>query len=219
MGVFEIVGPVMIGPSSSHTAGAARLGHLARLLLDDVPVEANLIFYGSFAKTYRGHGTDRACVAGLLGWGPDDPRLREALELAPGLGLTVHIETSEEDAGHPNTVRFRLRGASGKESEMLGVSLGGGRIQMRQLDGYAVDLDGSNHTLVTVHRDRPGIVAYVSRLLADRNVNISAMRLFRKERHQLAMMFIETDTAVPEEVLSMVAEHPAIDRVRVMPPV
>lgn len=219
MGVFDIVGPIMVGPSSSHTAGAARLGHLARKLLHDEPTEAVLTFYGSFAKTYRGHGTDRACVAGLLGWAPDDLRLREALELAPTLGLSVQIVASEEDVGHPNTVRFQLRGRNGTVSEMVGISIGGGRIRMVELDGYAVDLDGINHTLVTIHRDKPGIVAYVSRLLADRGINISAMRVFRKERNQLAMMFIETDTAVPDSVLKMVAVHPAIDQVREMAPV
>lgn len=219
MGVFDIIGPVMIGPSSSHTAGAARLGRLARYLLGESPIKAEITFYGSFAQTYRGHGTDRACVAGLLGWTPDDPRLRDALTMAPELGLQVMIAASAAETEHPNTVRFRLTGGSGKVRELMGVSTGGGRIRMREFDGYSVDLDGSSHTLLTRHNDRPGIVAFVSQILALQDINISAMRLFRQERKRLAMMFIETDTPVANATLAEIAAHPAIEVVRTFPPV
>ena len=219
MGVFDIIGPVMIGPSSSHTAGAARLGRLVRYLLGEKPVRVVLTFYGSFAQTYRGHGTDRACVAGLLGWAPDDPRLREALELASSEGLEVTITTSDEDAMHPNTARFEVTGESGAQHEYVGISTGGGRIRLLEIDKHSVDLDGASDTLVTVHHDRPGIVAFVSRILADAGVNISAMRLYRKERHQAAQMFIETDTPVGDELLAHIGENEAIDSVRVFPPV
>ena len=218
MGVFDIIGPVMIGPSSSHTAGAARLGRLARYLLGESPIKAEITFYGSFAQTYRGHGTDRACVAGLLDWAPDDPRLRDALTMAPELGLQVTIAASAAETEHPNTVRFRLTGGSGKVRELMGVSTGGGRIRMREFDGYSVDLDGSSHTLLTRHNDRPGIVAFVSQILALQDINISAMRLFRQERKRLAMMFIETDTPVANATLAEIAAHPAIEVVRTFPP-
>ena len=219
MGVFEIIGPVMIGPSSSHTAGAARLGRLVRHLLGERPVRVVLTIYGSFAQTYRGHGTDRACVAGLLGWAPDDARLRDALEKAPTLGLDVTIETSDEDAMHPNTAKFLVTGESGGRHEYVGISTGGGRIRLLEIDKHSVDLDGTSDTLVTVHHDRPGIVAFVSRILADAKINISAMRLYRKERHQAAMMFIETDTPVPESLCREIGANEAIDSVRVFPPV
>lgn len=219
MGVFDIIGPVMVGPSSSHTAGAARLGRLARELLGENVQKARLVFYGSFAKTYRGHGTDRACVAGLLGWGPDDPRLRNALQEAADLDLDLEIIPSDEEAIHPNTVRFYLQGFSGKQIELLGVSVGGGRIRMLEFDGYTIDLDGASHTLITSHTDQPGIVAFVAQILAAESINISAMRVFRKERRRLAMMFIETDTEVDQALLAHIGSHPAIEKVRQLSPV
>lgn len=219
MGVFDIIGPVMIGPSSSHTAGAARLGKLARELLGERVEKARLVFYGSFAKTYQGHGTDRACVAGLLGWAPDDPRLRDALQEAVDADLDLEIIPSDEEAIHPNTVRFYLRGVSGKEMELLGISVGGGRIRMVEFDGYTIDLNGDSHTLVTAHTDQPGIVAFVAQILAAESVNISSMRVFRKERRRLAMMLIETDTEVEPALLAHIGSHPAIEKVRQLPPV
>lgn len=127
MGVFDVVGPVMIGPSSSHTAGAARIGLMAREILKDEPVEAVITLYGSFAKTYKGHGTDKALVAGLLGFSADDVRLRTSFDLAAQQGMDVVFQRSEAEVDHPNTVRIAMTGKTGKKMEVLGVSLGGGK--------------------------------------------------------------------------------------------
>ena len=142
MGIFDIVGPVMIGPSSSHTAGAARIGLMARKILKDDPVKADITVYGSFAKTYKGHGTDKALVAGLLGFAADDLRLRQSFAIAKETNLAVAFHRSDEEVDHPNTVRIALTGKTGKKTEILGVSLGGGRIEIREIDGFPVALNG-----------------------------------------------------------------------------
>lgn len=144
MGVFDVVGPVMIGPSSSHTAGAARIGLMAREILKDEPKKAVITVYGSFAKTYKGHGTDRALVAGLLGFSADDVRLRTSFELAKEAGLDIDFHRSDEEVHHPNTVRIAMTGASGRQVEVLGVSLGGGKIEIREINRADVALMGKN---------------------------------------------------------------------------
>ena len=159
MGVFDVVGPVMIGPSSSHTAGAARIGLMAREILKDEPKKAVITVYGSFAKTYKGHGTDRALVAGLLGFSADDVRLRTSFAIAADQGLAIEFHRSDEEVDHPNTVRIAMTGASGRKMEVLGVSLGGGKIEIREINGAEVALNGEEHTLITVHRDQPGIIS------------------------------------------------------------
>lgn len=142
VGILDIIGPVMVGPSSSHTAGAARLGSIARALLGSEPREASITLYGSFAKTYRGHGTDRAIAAGILGMRPDDPCLRDSLELAREKGVPITFETSSEDAGHPNSVRMRLRGRDNAEVDVRGCSVGGGQVLVTSIDGMAVRISG-----------------------------------------------------------------------------
>ena len=172
MGVFDIVGPVMIGPSSSHTAGAARIGLMARKILKDEPQKAVITVYGSFAKTYRGHGTDKALVAGLLGFSADDLRLRDSFAIAKKEGLQVELERSEDEVGHPNTVRIAMTGKHGACAEILGVSLGGGKIEIREINGFDVSLSGEEHTLITLHRDQPGIIAQATTI-------ISAISMYR----------------------------------------
>ena len=135
MSVFDIVGPVMIGPSSSHTAGAARIGLMARNILKDEPVKAMITVYGSFAKTYKGHGTDKALVAGLLGFSADDTRLRDSFSIAAEKGLEITLRRSDEEVDHPNTVRIAMTGKNGNQAEILGVSLGGGKIEIREING------------------------------------------------------------------------------------
>lgn len=205
MGVFDIIGPVMIGPSSSHTAGAARIGLLARYILKEEPAEADIIFYGSFAKTYHGHGTDKAVVAGILGYGADNPALREAFELAAKEKVVINIKISDDEPQHPNTVKIKLTGKNGKKLDVIGVSLGGGRISIRGINGFATDIDGEMYTLLAVYDDQSGVVAQVSSFLAGKKINISQMRVSRKGRHQQAVMIIETDSAVPEDIVRKVS--------------
>lgn len=182
MGVFDVVGPVMIGPSSSHTAGAARIGLMAREILNDEPVQANITVYGSFAKTYKGHGTDKALVAGLLGIEADDVRLRTSFDIAKEQGVTIHFHRSDAEVDHPNTVRIAMVGQHGREVEIVGVSLGGGKIEIREINGASVVLSGEEHTLITFHKDLPGIIAQVTTIMAIGHINVSNMRVFRSEK-------------------------------------
>lgn len=213
MGVFDVVGPVMIGPSSSHTAGAARIGLMAREILKDEPADVQITLYGSFAKTYKGHGTDKALVAGLLGFSADDVRLRTSFEIAAEQGMNVRFRRSEEEADHPNTVKIAMTGKKGKQMEVLGVSLGGGKMEIRQINGADVLLNGEEHTLITVHRDTPGVIAQTTTVMAIGHINVSNMRVFRSAKNERAVMIICTDSPVPPEMISMIQNISAIESV------
>jgi len=218
MGVFDIIGPVMIGPSSSHTAGAARLGQMALTILGEKPLEATIGLYGSFAKTYKGHGTDKALVAGLMGFSADDPRIRDSLDLAVQSGLKVDFQIMEDANLHPNTARFSLKGNSGKTVKVTGASLGGGRIVITQIDGYQVEITGDYQTLIAVYQDKPGIVATVTKILAQENVNIAFMRVSRKNKGAQALMVLETDQSISEKAIAAVDAVPTIEFVRLVRP-
>ena len=213
MNIFDILGPVMVGPSSSHTAGAARIGLLAREILKDEPKKAVITVYGSFAKTYKGHGTDRALVAGLLGFSADDVRLRTSFAIAADQGLAIEFHRSDEEVDHPNTVRIAMTGASGRKMEVLGVSLGGGKIEIREINGAEVALNGEEHTLITVHRDQPGIIAQATTVLAIGHINVSNMRVFRSAKNETAVMIVCTDSPVPNEIVHMIQNITAIESV------
>ncbi|MDD6904332.1 MAG: L-serine ammonia-lyase, iron-sulfur-dependent subunit beta [Dialister sp.] len=197
MGIFDIIGPVMIGPSSSHTAGAARIGGIAKRVLGEDVASAVITLYGSFAKTGHGHGTDRALVAGLLGYAPDDGSIRNAIHIARARGVSIQFKISKEDAGHPNVARMEVTGKSGRHTVVVGRSLGGGRVMITSVDGHPMEITGEDHCLITRHRDVPGVVADVGRVLAKHDVNISTMRLFRKGKGTEATMVIHTDSPVP----------------------
>ena len=216
MGIFDIVGPVMIGPSSSHTAGAARIGLMARKILKDDPVKADITVYGSFAKTYKGHGTDKALVAGLLGFAADDLRLRQSFAIAKETNLAVAFHRSDEEVDHPNTVRIALTGKTGKKTEILGVSLGGGRIEIREIDGFPVALNGEEHTLITLHNDQPGIIAQATTIMAIGHINVSNMKVFRSAKN--AVMIVNTDSPVPDEMVRLISNISAIDSVITLSP-
>ena len=200
MNLFDIVGPVMIGPSSSHTAGAARIGRVARRLLGEDVAEARVGFCGSFARTWRGHGTDRAVVGGLMDVAADDARLRDSLDEAKRRGLSVTFEEIQLKGAHPNTVRLRLRGVSGKRIEVTGASVGGGSIEIREIDGLSLRVTAQKHTLIIAHRDTPGIIARVSSLLAGAPVNIATMQVARSAAGGKAMTTMELDELPPDEI-------------------
>ncbi|WP_337169544.1 L-serine ammonia-lyase, iron-sulfur-dependent subunit beta [Gemmatimonas aurantiaca] len=198
--LLDIIGPVMVGPSSSHTAGACRLGLLARCLVGGTPERALIELHGSFARTGEGHGTDKAIVGGLMGFRPDDERLRTALEIMDREGLDYRFEkTSLGDEAHPNTVRITLERGD-RKAQMLGASLGAGRILVTEIDGYPVEVSGSSDTIVLVAEDVKGSVARIAGLLADAGLNIATLRLTRKERGGDAFMVIEVDERPGEEV-------------------
>lgn len=200
--LLDIIGPVMVGPSSSHTAGACRLGLLARNLVGDTPQKARIELHGSFARTGEGHGTDKAIAAGLMGFRPDDERIRNALEIADREGFRYTFEKTtlgEEDVMHPNSVRITVERGD-RKSVIMGSSLGAGRILVSQIDGFPVEVHGNYHTIVLVAEDIRGSIARIAGLLADHGLNIATLRLTRKERGGDAFMMIELDEQPDEKV-------------------
>ena len=193
MDVFDILGPVMIGPSSSHTAGAARIGRLALALLGAPCVRADILLHGSFAKTYRGHGTDKALIAGIMGLSAEDSRLRNAPKIAAKQGMAVTIRTGEIDGAHPNTALLTLEDKDGRQLTVQGSSIGGGNIQITQVNGMDVSITGQHTTLIVLHRDTPGIIATVTEILSDAGVNICNFNLSRKKKGGDAVMTIELE--------------------------
>lgn len=208
--IFDILGPVMVGPSSSHTAGAVRIGRMARVLLGAAPVQADIGLYGSFAETGQGHGTDRALVAGLLGMRPDDLDIPRSLELARERGLAVTFRTVRLREAHPNTALIRAEAADGRRIELQAASTGGGRIRVDRLNGVDVNFTGAFHTLIVRHQDRAGKVADVTRELSNARVNIANMSLCRSRRGGDALMVIETDQPVPPVARLLIGEIPGI---------
>lgn len=201
VGLFDILGPVMVGPSSSHTAGACRLGLMARAILGRTPTRALIRLHGSFAATGEGHGTQRAIVGGLLGLAPDDLRLRQAYEEADGAGLDYRFEPVDlGEEAHPNTAVFELE----RDDETLsvrGASVGGGRVEVTEIDGFPVSLGGDYHTLVLAAHDRPGTIATISSVFAEDGVNLATMRVDRTGRHKEALMTLEVDAPISDQAL------------------
>ena len=216
MNLFDIVGPVMSGPSSSHTAGAARIGRVARRLLGEDVAEARVGFCGSFARTWRGHGTDRAVVGGLMDVAADDARLRDSLDEAKRRGLSVTFEEIQLKGAHPNTVRLRLRGVSGKRIEVTGASVGGGSIEIREIDGLSLRVTAQKHTLIIAHRDTPGIIARVSSLLAGAPVNIATMQVARSAAGGKAMTTMELDELPPDEIIAALKVMKGVESVTLL---
>ena len=214
VGLFDILGPVMVGPSSSHTAGACRLGLMARAILGTTPDRATIKLHGSFAATGDGHGTQRALVGGLLGLAPDDLRLRSAFEEAEQAGLDYRFEEVDlGDEAHPNTAVIEL--AAGEESvKVRGASVGGGRIEVTEVDGFPVDLGGDYDTLVLVSHDRPGTIAAISAVFAEDGVNLATMRVDRTGRHKQSLMTIEVDHAISDHALEEIRAFDWVIRAR-----
>lgn len=206
--LFDILGPTMVGPSSSHTAGACRLGLIARAILGGTPMRAQIRLHGSFAATGEGHGTHRALVGGLIGLAPDDLRLRTAFDEAEAAGLEWSFEPTDlGDAAHPNTALFHLFG-DGDQVRVRGASLGGGRVEVSEIDEFPVALGGDYHTLVLLAHDEPGTIAAVATILSGHHVNLATMRVDRTGRHQDALMTIEADEPIPAGALDAIRGFP-----------
>lgn len=217
-GVFDVLGPIMVGPSSSHTAGAARLGKIAKTIAGDEIKEVTFLLHGSFGKTYTGHGTDRALVAGILGMKPCDDNLKNSLELARENGIKINF--IEHDLGdvHPNTVKFLIKCTNGKECQVVGSSIGGGCIEVSEINENKVQLTGVYPTIITCHNDIPGTVAKVAALLYDDKINIAFMKLVRSQKGKGATMTFEVDSKVSEKVVKEIREIEGIERVIVINP-
>lgn len=203
---FDIVGPRMVGPSSSHTAGAARLGRMAWKLAGRDVVKAEITLYSSFAKTGRGHGTDKALVAGILGLKADNPEIKHSMFFALEAGIEVIFHMSDEETDHPNTVRMCLTSSDGRATEVVGASIGGGNIMITELNGVQVEFSGDYPTLIVMHTDVPGVINSVTSILAKENVNVAFMRVFRHVRSKAACMVIETDTPVAPRTLELMRD-------------
>jgi L-serine dehydratase len=207
--VFDIIGPIMVGPSSSHTAGAARIGRVARKLFGRQPKRAEITFYGSFAKTYKGHGSDVATVAGILDFETSDLRLKDSLRIAEDLGVDVQVKTSDELTGHPNTSRIRLADDD-QEIEVVGISIGGGKIEVSEINGFSFQLGFDTPTLMVLHEDRFGMIAGVAKVLTQHRINVGHMEVSRHDRGSRALMAIETDAVVSPQVLDEIRQIPHI---------
>jgi L-serine dehydratase len=203
---FDIIGPAMVGPSSSHTAGANRIGQMVRQLSGATPSTVKVTFFNSFAETYIGHSTDRATIGGLLGLRTDDPRNRDALDIARRAGMKIVFETGTLDGVHPNCLRAEVRGA-GDPVNAVGISIGGGRIAIIELDGYNVRLSGEYPTLVLRHIDRIGVVETIGTILARAGINVSHMEIDRKRRGGEAIAVIELDQAVTTGILDSLRQR------------
>ncbi|GGJ55593.1 L-serine dehydratase [Anoxybacillus voinovskiensis] len=210
--VFDIIGPIMIGPSSSHTAGAARIGRVARSLFGRQPKWAHIFFYGSFAQTYKGHGTDVAIVGGLLDFDTFDERIKSSLQIAKQEGLAVTFYEEEAVPNHPNTAKIHIGDENG-ELELVGISIGGGKIEITELNGFELKLSGHHPALLIMHNDRYGTIASVANVLAKYAINIGHMEVSRKEKGKEALMTIEVDQSIDDAIVKELEQLPHIIQV------
>ena len=213
MNIFDIVGPVMVGPSSSHTAGAVRIGFVSRKLLGEPVKKVQLLLYGSFLATGKGHGTDRALVAGLLGMQPDDEKVPFSFEEAQKAGVEFSFGEAKLKEAHPNSVLLKMEGVSGKKLEIIAASLGGGRMKICKIDGYEANFCAEYPTLIVQNLDQPGCVATVTTMVSKLGINIATLQLYRDSRGGDAVMVVECDREVPKDAIAWLEGQPGIDRV------
>ena len=209
--IFEVIGPNMVGPSSSHTAGAASIARLAGKMMNEKIKKVNFILYGSFARTYKGHGTDRALLGGILGYETDDIRIRDSFELAEkaGIDFSFSANTLETDV-HPNTVDIELVGETGRRITVRGESVGGGKVRLTRINGVKVLFTGEYHALIVVHRDHPGVVAGITTALSEYNVNIAFLRVYRESKGGVAYTIIESDEEIKDDIVAEIKKDTAI---------
>jgi L-serine dehydratase len=212
-GLFDVLGPIMVGPSSSHTAGAVRLGNIARKIAGEDVKQADFYLHGSFAKTHQGHGTDKALLGGVLGMSPDDEKIRDAFSLAEAAGIKYAFHIADLGDVHPNSARIVLQDQQGNKYELIGSSIGGGKVMVNSLNGMHVEFSGQYATIITSHYDRPGVVANVSSILSRHGINIAFLKVFRQLRGSEARMIIESDQTIAPYILDELKELPDINSV------
>ncbi len=213
MNLYDIIGPVMVGPSSSHTAGAVKIGYVSRKPMAQPIVKAQILLYGSFLATGKGHGTQIAIVAGLLGMKTDDCRIPDSFRLAKETGMEISFGEAELKDAHPNSAQLILTGADGRQLEIVGESIGGSRINIASIDGLSANFSGDYPTLIVHNLDQPGHVAEVTSMLSHKSVNIATMQLYRAGRGGHAVMVIECDQEVPKESIQWLAHLEGIEKV------
>ena len=217
IGTFDILGPNMIGPSSSHTAGALRIAFIAGKMVEK-PAAVRFVLYGSFARTYHGHGTDRALVGGILGYHPDDERIRDSFEHAKEAGLDFTFEENFTDKEiYPNTVDIYVKDENGNEMSLRGKSIGGGNAVITRLNGVDVDLTGNYSTIVVQHIDKKGTLAFVTAVLSAYDLNIGSLRLYRESKGKMAYAIIVVDTMVSSQVINALRGFEAVKNVLLVP--
>ena len=216
--ILDVMGPVMVGPSSSHTAGTARLGRVAHEILDEDPIDVRFFLHPPLAATYRGHGSDFALVGGTIGLNVDDPRIPEAIRIAEQMG--VEVEFHEENLGdvHPNTVRIEIKGKT-RQAQITGSSIGGGVIEVFNINGFQTRFKGDSPTLLLFYRDRPGMISEITSIIADEAINVASLYCSRKQRGKDAFMEIDVDSPISKEALARInavqdmAEAKYLDRI------
>ena len=215
--VFDVLGPNMIGPSSSHTAGTAVIAYLAQKMIQGPITEVEFILYGSFAKTYRGHGTDRALLGGIMGFSTDDTRIRDSFRIAEERGLRYHFAVNETETElHPNTVDIIMKNAGGKTMSIRGESLSGGKVRITRINGVEVDFTGEYSAIIVVQRDKPGVVAHITKCLSDCGINIAFMRLFRESKGRIAYTIVESDDRLPDGIADDLRQNQNVQDVMVI---
>ncbi len=208
LSIFDVIGPNMIGPSSSHTAGAVSMALVARKMFPEQICKVSFTLYGSFAKTYHGHGTDRALLGGILGFATDDARIRDAFDLAKKFGVEYEYIIDEETIpDHPNTADIHMTGINGYEMMVRGQSIGGGKIKIVRINDIDVEFTGEYCTLIVKQLDTPGVIAHITQCLSDCNVNIAFMRLFREDKGATAFTVVESDEIIPEDILVKIRQN------------
>ncbi|UOB21378.1 L-serine ammonia-lyase, iron-sulfur-dependent subunit beta [Macrococcus armenti] len=213
--VFDIIGPVMVGPSSSHTAGAVRIGLVARDLFGGTPEAVDIYLYGSFMETYKGHGTDVALVAGLLGFDTDDDRIPDSLALAEAAGLQINFIEMTEERSHPNTAILNMRSMD-QQLSIEGISIGGGKIEIVALNGFQIAISGNYPALLVFHKDTFGTIAKVTTILSKHEINVGQMQVSRKEKGDLALMTCELDDEITDEIIDEIRRCDGIQTVTLM---
>lgn len=210
MNAFDIIGPIMIGPSSSHTAGACRIGNYARAVLNEEPMEATIQFSGSFKSTYKGHGTDKALIGGLMGFKTDDVRIRDSIEIAKKEGRKYEIIAEDIDMAHPNTALIKMKKKDGSVVSVQGASVGGGNIMITKINSADVAIRGIFDAIIVGHNDVPGMIYKITKVLYDDKININGLSLHRTEKSGHAIVVIEVDDKVNDRILD---ELKSIDNV------
>ena len=211
IGLFDVIGPVMVGPSSSHTSGANYIAWMARQIFTGTPSKVNFRLYRSFADTYMGHGTDRALIGGIVGYRSDDKRIRNAYQHAKEAGIKVEFRAdAATEVNHPNTVDIVMQTEDGHKLLVRGESLGGGRARITRLNDIDVEFTGERGTIIIEQKDEPGVIAFITNTFAKRGMNIAFMRVFRKEDGDLAITVIESDDFLPEELKDELLGYQAI---------
>jgi L-serine dehydratase len=215
--VFDMIGPIMIGPSSSHTAGVVKIAQAAIQILGTIPDEANITFYNSFARTYEGHGSDRAILGGLMGFSTDDLRIKNSLDLAKEMGMTYNFKSiGNSSIHHPNTIKLQIRKGS-KSVEIVGESLGGGVINIAEVDGFTANFSAKDHTLIIKADDISGAIAFISSVIAQEKTNIATMSVSRKGKNDLACHVIEMDSGMREITHQYISSLPWVKELIYIP--